>query len=84
MTHEHQAPSEVVESIERLRVLNNVLNTLPENQKVAFSLSKYDEMSLEEIAEILNTSVSNVESLINRAKKNLKKKLFSYYKKQIG
>ncbi|MCP4632005.1 MAG: RNA polymerase subunit sigma-24, partial [candidate division Zixibacteria bacterium] len=46
-----------------------------------FTLSKYDEMSYQEIAAVLKTSLSAVESLIHRAKINLQKKLFNYYKK---
>lgn len=80
---EHQRPDALMDNSERMKVLNDVINTLPENQRIAFSLSKYDEMSSKEIAEVLTTSVSAVESLIHRAKKNLEKKLFNYYRKQF-
>jgi RNA polymerase sigma-70 factor (ECF subfamily) len=78
-----QRPDALLYNSERMKVLNDVLNTLPENQRIAFSLSKYDEMSSKEIAEVLTTTVSAVESLIHRAKKNLEKKLFNYYRKQF-
>jgi RNA polymerase sigma-70 factor, ECF subfamily len=78
-----QRPDMLMDNSERMKVLNDVLNTLPENQRIAFSLSKYDQMSSKEIAEVLTTTVSAVESLIHRAKKNLEKKLFNYYQKQI-
>lgn len=76
-------PDVIVDNSERMKVLSNAINKLPENQRVAFSLSKYDEMSSKEIAELLSTSVSAVESLIHRAKKNLEKGLYNYYKKQL-
>ena len=60
-------PDVIVDNSERMKVLSNAINKLPENQRVAFSLSKYDEMSSKEIAELLSTSVSAVESLIHRA-----------------
>ncbi len=76
-------PGSKIEEKDRIRILNEALESLPENQRAAFTLSKYDEMSYKEIAEILNTTVSSVESLIHRAKENLKKKLHHYYEKKI-
>jgi RNA polymerase sigma-70 factor, ECF subfamily len=79
-----QSPDTLIDNAERMKVLNDAMSKLPENQRIAFSLSKYDEMSSKEIAEVLSTSVSAVESLIHRAKKNLEKRLFNYYKKQLN
>jgi RNA polymerase sigma-70 factor, ECF subfamily len=79
----NMSPDKDLENQDRTRVLNLALEKLPENQRIAFTLSKYNEMSYEEISGILNTSISSVESLIHRAKTNLKKKLYSYYKKHL-
>lgn len=76
-------PDSEIENEDRVKVLKWALSKLPENQRVAFTLSKYDEMSYSEISEILGTSVSSVESMIHRAKENLKKKLYHYYKKHL-
>ena len=46
---------------------------LPENQRTALILNKYEELSYKEIAEIMGTSLSSVESLLFRAKNNLEK-----------
>ena len=56
---------------------------LSENQKIAMTLSQYEGFSYQEIADIMDTTVSAVESLIHRAKKNLRKKLYHYYEKQF-
>ena len=80
---ENMSPDKDLENQERARVLNLALEKLPENQRIAFTLSNYNEMSYEEISNILNTSISSVESLIHRAKTNLKKKLYNYYKKHL-
>ncbi|MEY2917832.1 MAG: hypothetical protein RIS73_1546, partial [Bacteroidota bacterium] len=48
---------------------------LPENQRTAFILNKVEELSYREIAEILHTSASAVDSLLQRAKQNLIKKI---------
>lgn len=76
-----ETPVEVLSGNERMDVLQNALDTLPDNQKTAFLLSKYDGYSNQEIAEIMHTTVSAVESLVHRAKKNLQKKLEKYYRK---
>jgi len=70
------------DNTERKKILDNAINSLPENQKTAFILSKYEELSYKEITEIMNLSLASVESLLQRAKQNLQKKLivqFSEY-----
>lgn len=63
--------------------LHNALNSLPSGQRMAFVLSKYEDLKYIEIAEIMKISVSAVESLLYRAKKNLQEKLLAYYKKNM-
>jgi RNA polymerase sigma-70 factor (ECF subfamily) len=57
------------------KMLKNALDKLPENQRIAFTLSKYDDLTNSEIAGIMDTSVAAVESLLHRAKQNLQKSL---------
>jgi RNA polymerase sigma-70 factor (ECF subfamily) len=64
---------------EKRVILDSAVNALPENQKIAFILNKYDELSYKEIAEIMNLSLSSVESHIHRAKRNLQKRLIHYF-----
>lgn len=75
-------PAQELEQQEQLRILQRALDALPKKQKIAFTLSQYDGISYAEIADIMNTTVSSVESLIHRAKKNLQKNLYQYYKQQ--
>lgn len=65
---------------EQRAILYNSINRLSKNQKIAFTLNKLDELSYKEIAEIMNISVSSVESLLHRAKKNLQKSLLNFFK----
>ena len=76
-------PHADLERQERNRILNQAIDMLPENQKVAITLSKYEDLRNSEIAEIMETSLSAVESLIHRAKENLRKRLYSYYKEYV-
>ncbi len=73
-------PHTILENKERIQILTETIETLPQNQKIAFILSKFEGFKNNEIAEIMKTSLSAVESLMHRAKKNLKVKLYDYYK----
>jgi RNA polymerase sigma-70 factor (ECF subfamily) len=72
-------PEQRVTADERSRVLQQAVDFLPESQKIAITLSKIEGFSNKEIAEIMDVSLSSVESLIHRAKKNLYGKLYHYY-----
>ena len=78
---DHDTPVSIIENKERTDALHEAVNALPENQKIAFVLNKFEELSYKEIADVMNITLSAVESLIFRAKKNLQKKLINYYKK---
>lgn len=78
-------PGIELENKENAVILFSVINELTENQKTAFILSKLDGLSNPEIAEIMNVSISSVESLVFRAKTMLKEKLskkFQNYRKK--
>lgn len=53
--------------------LFRAISELPENQRVAFTLHKLEDLSYQEISEVMSTSVPAVESLMHRAKQNLRK-----------
>lgn len=61
--------------------VQKALNSLPENQRTAIVLSKYDDLPQKEIAAIMNTTEGAVEALIQRAKANLREKLSAIRKK---
>lgn len=73
-------PDKVLEEKDHAKAIHSALDALPENQKIAFTLSKYEELSYAEIADLMQISKSSVESLLFRAKSNLQKKLIDYYK----
>ena len=72
-------PGISLENKEKAAVLFQAIDKLPDNQKTAFTLHKLEGVSYQEVAEIMETSVSSVESLMHRAKGNLKKILTDYY-----
>ncbi|NOU17134.1 MAG: sigma-70 family RNA polymerase sigma factor [Bacteroidales bacterium] len=70
-----------INTTELHKTLKTAINKLPKNQKIAFILSKYQDLSYKEIAEVMDLSISSVESLLFRAKVNLQELLSNYYKK---
>jgi RNA polymerase sigma-70 factor, ECF subfamily len=72
---EELSPEDQLLSKERSSEITQALQHLPQNQRMALILKRYDDLSYEEIARILGCSVSAVESLMVRAKKNLQEKL---------
>ena len=60
---------------ERSRQISDALQNLPDNQRMALVLKRYDDLSYQEIAQIIGCSVSAVESLLVRAKRTLQEKL---------
>lgn len=73
-------PGVSLDNKERASVLMKAVKKLPDNQQAAFTLHKVEGLSYQEVSEVMNTSVSSVESLLHRAKNNLKKLLENYYK----
>ena len=73
-------PGVILENKEKSETLFFAINQLPDAQKVVFTLHKVDGKSYQEISDITGKSLSSVESLMFRAKKNLRKLLESYYK----
>lgn len=68
-------PGIETEDKEALQNLLQIIYTLPENQKTAIILSKIEDRTQKEVAEIMNTSIKAVESLLQRAKQSIQKKL---------
>lgn len=86
---EYSFPTPDTENPENILILNEhrelvrkALESLPENQRTAIVLSKYDDLSQKEIAEIMVTTEGAVEALIQRAKANLREKLSALHKKK--
>jgi len=60
------------------RKIEEALADLPENQRTAILLCRQDELSYEEIAEVVGCSLSATKSLIFRGRETLKQKLKPY------
>ena len=81
---EFEHPGVQMEMKERANELFNALKKIPDNQRIAFTLHKLEGQSYQEVAEIMNSTLYAVESLMSRAKVNLRKELKRYYDDSIA
>jgi RNA polymerase sigma factor (sigma-70 family) len=75
-------PGILLENKELNTTLFKAINSLPESQRIVFTLHKIDGKSYQEVTEITKKSLSSVESIMFRAKKNLQSLLETYYKNE--
>jgi RNA polymerase sigma-70 factor (ECF subfamily) len=83
ITDESEMIDRNIEKEEQEKVIRKTIDLLPKNQRIAFIMSKYQDLSYQDISETMNISLSAVESLIHRAKLNLQKKLLILRKKNL-
>lgn len=72
-------PGVSLDNKEKAKVLFKAIDQLPAKQKIAFTLNRIEGLSYQEISEIMKLTVASVESLLHRARKNLRKNLETYY-----
>lgn len=65
-------PDEVAEKEEMRHLVNDAINTLPEEQRLVISLRDIQGLTYDEIAEVLDCPSGTVKSRINRARQALK------------
>lgn len=71
----NESPSAQAGASELARAIEHALAALPEDQRTAMVLRRYEEMPYEDIARVLETTVPAVKSLLFRARGTLKEKL---------
>lgn len=72
------SPQARAESEELALEVRAALASLPENQRIAIVLQRYEGLSYQQIADVMKTSVGAVDSLLFRAKHTLKVRLSMY------
>jgi RNA polymerase sigma-70 factor (ECF subfamily) len=74
----NRQPDAALLEAELHEAIDRALQTLPENQRTAILLRRYENVSYEEIATILEVSVSSVKSLLFRGRTALREALAEY------
>ena len=72
------SPDEQVLEHELVKAIDAAIHELPEKQRLAVILRRYEDRSYEEIADVLDLSLSAVKSLLFRARAQLKENLQGY------
>lgn len=70
--NEEFLPQEILNSNEKRKIIRNIIEELPYEQKIAVYLHYFDELQVNEIAEEMNCSVGTVKSRLNYARKKIK------------
>jgi len=76
-----QQPREAFQRREQQAIIQRALDMLPEDQRMAIVLSRYEGMSYEEIGTVLGRSVPAVATLIFRAKERLRMRLTPFLRR---
>src|SRR5207253_7426695 len=71
-------PDRVLLEGELQKAIQTAINQLPESQRMAIILRRYEEMSYEDIAKVMETTVPAVKSILFRARAELREKLAKY------
>jgi len=80
---ESSSAQQELEKKEVRKALKMAIDKLPENQRTAIILRQYEQHSYAEIAAVMGTTVSAVESLLHRATGNLRKHLEGFYRRHL-
>jgi len=72
-------PEQLVLRNERMVLVREAINKLPEKQRSALILREYEQLDYQEIANILGQTVSSVKSLLFRARSSVKVQLEPYF-----
>jgi RNA polymerase sigma-70 factor, ECF subfamily len=73
-----KTPDRAILDAEHQDAIENAIASLPENQRIALVLRRYQDVSYEEIADILKVTVPAVKSILFRARNDLREKLRQY------
>ncbi len=69
---EQEALEDIILADERKRVVNNALNSLPDDMRVVVHLIYFEDLSYDEAAKVMKKNRKQVDNLLYRAKKELR------------
>ena len=78
-----ELPSEALERGDVVSAVRAAIASLPEAQRMALVLAKYDELPYSEIAVVLRSSEKAIKSLVHRARENLRARLAPFLQQEL-
>lgn len=82
VTDNEPEPIQTMQDAELAETIREIIGTLPENQRIAILLNKYEGLSYIEVAESMELSVMAVKSLLTRARVKIKEKLAPFLREE--
>ena len=79
---EGTVPDKALDNAETGRMMNELIDGLPDSQRLCILLYYYDEMSVRDIAETLNVSENTVKSRLNYGRKAIKEGILRYEREE--
>ena len=77
-------PSESLERADVVQAVREAIANLPDQQRMALVLAKYEDMPYAEIAAVLGSSEKAVKSLVHRARENLRERLAPFLTEELA
>lgn len=77
-------PVRSMETSDVVQAVRQAIAALPETQRMALILAKYEEQSFAEIAVVLGSSEKAIKSLVHRARENLRERLKPFLEKELA
>ena len=75
-------PSAALERGDVVSAVRAAIASLPETQRMAVVLAKYNDMPYSEIAEVLHSSEKAIKSMVHRARENLRERLAPFLQQE--
>jgi RNA polymerase sigma-70 factor (ECF subfamily) len=76
---ERTRPDRVLENAELEKALDGAIAALPQRQRIAFTLQRYEQLASSEIASIMRIRTNAVDALLHRARTTLRTRLLRQY-----
>lgn len=80
---EQQVPDKALDNAETTRMIEEIVDGLPDAQRLCTLMYYYDEMSVKDIAENLGVPENTVKSRLNYARKAIRERVLDYEKKGV-
>lgn len=80
---EQTRPDAAIDNAETARMIGELVDALPQAQRMCVLLYYYDEMSVKEISSAMDVSENTVKSRLNYARKSIKEGVLAYEKKGV-
>lgn len=82
-TDEQKVPEKWLDNRETARMIDEIVNGLPEAQRMCTLMFYYSELSVKEMSEVMKVSENTVKSRLNYARKAIREKVLAYEKQGI-